>query len=145
MPNLLEPSGQQGHIIPLGVIFNSFAQVRVRPSDDHIFTLEPGHNSYSILAATPDRYLHSQLDVCLAVNVCHGPAVPSSKKCRRIPLASKCHFCRIMFSGVLEPKAKCVYLPKDAKGLIHGTVPSEREGRRIDKVWLRWEASYFSI
>jgi hypothetical protein len=58
-PRLLEPSGQQGHIIAVGVVFNGFAQVRVRPSDDHIVTLEPGHDSYSILAATPDRHLHS--------------------------------------------------------------------------------------
>jgi hypothetical protein len=50
-----------------------------------------------------------------------------------------------MFFGILEPTAQSVYLPKDAKALIHGPVPRGAKGAAIDEVWLIWEASFFSI
>jgi len=59
MPHLLKPSGQRRHIIAVGVVLNSFAEVRVSPSDNNILALEPGHDSYSILPATLDGNLHS--------------------------------------------------------------------------------------
>jgi hypothetical protein len=48
----------------------------------------------------------SFLTRCVSCRECLSwPCGTSSKKCRRILLISKCHICRIMFLGVLEPKA----------------------------------------
>jgi len=59
MRRLLEPSGQRRYVIAVGVVLNGFAQVRVRPSDNHILALEPRHDSYPILPAAPHGHLHS--------------------------------------------------------------------------------------
>jgi hypothetical protein len=76
---LLEPSGQRCHIIAVGVVFNSFAPVRVRPADDHILALEPCHDSFQFwpLRQT-DTFIPNS--IVLPWMFVIAAAVPSSKE-----------------------------------------------------------------
>lgn len=57
----LEPPRKWRHVISVGLVFCRLAQVRVRPSNDHIVALEPYHDADAILIAASHRDLHPQL------------------------------------------------------------------------------------
>src|SRR5690242_12093832 len=66
-----QPSGQRRHVIAMRLVLRGLAEIRSGPAHEHIVGFDPGDDADVILAAAPDRDLHSQLDLRLLLARLH--------------------------------------------------------------------------